>query len=437
MVQRKDVRLMLAKDGWSIAVKQVIDRPDVSNKLLSGLVEKFMNIIDKESEVLLQSSQAYIAKEKLSKEDYEPDVIELQVDKTKNEHHYSHDTDHHSNVDADVKAFWGALDGKAKTDVTHKTNTTKDDVYETDKQLQGRKRYFNDLFLVSDILTLIEQQHQLDYEESYRTRQTDAHTHTITFENYDYSPEPTSEPEAPVKDADFVADINGTPLDMVWVEGGTFRMGGTDDEACDSEKPVHEVTLSGFYISRYPVTQAQYYAVMGSNPSHFGGSNRLPVDNVSWDNAQEFCRKLNAQTVEKGLPAGYRLLTEAEWEYGARGGQKSKGYKYAGSDELGDVAHFSVNSGGSTQIVGLKKPNELGLYDMSGNVWEWCQDWYGSYKAEAQANPHGPQSGNYRVLRGGSWGNLAVRCRLARRDTDAPADHFTDCGFRLALPSRA
>ena len=216
-------------------------------------------------------------------------------------------------------------------------------------------------------------------------------------------PEPTSAPE-PVRPHNNLPDIA-----MVYVSGGTFTMGATSEQggdAWDDEKPAHSVTLSGYYIGKYEVTQKLWKAVMGSNLSNFKGDN-LPVENVSWNDVQEFLRKLNAMTGKN-----YRLPTEAEWEYAARGGKNSSGYKYSGSNSIGNVAWFDGNSGSRTHAVGTKSPNELGIYDMSGNVWEWCQDWYGSYSSSSQRNPHGSNSGSDRVDRGGSWGSDTRNCRV-------------------------
>jgi len=214
--------------------------------------------------------------------------------------------------------------------------------------------------------------------------------------------------------------------EMVFVQGGTFTMGCTDLECFDWEKPKHQVTVSDFYIGKYPVTQKQWVAVMGSNPSHFKGDN-LPVENVSWDDAQEFISKLNAATGKK-----YRLPTEAEWEYAARGGIKSKGFEYSGSNRVDDVAWYGDNSGWETRPVGTKSPNELVIYDMSGNVWEWCNDWYGDYSNTAKTNPQGPSSGSYRVLRGGGWRYDARRCRVSIRNSSTPVNRNDEFGFRLA-----
>ena len=217
---------------------------------------------------------------------------------------------------------------------------------------------------------------------------------------------------------------------MVYVEGGTFMMGATSEQgsdAYDREKPAHQVTLSSFSIGRYEVTQEEWKAVMGSNPSYFKGK-KLPVEKVSWDDCQKFIRKLNQLTGKQ-----FRLPTEAEWEYASRGGSKSRGYKYAGGNDLGSVAWYNGNSGGKTHDVGQKQPNELGLYDMSGNVWEWCQDWYGDYSSSFQTNPTGSSSGSYRVYRGGSWSDLARFCRVSYRDGDAPGFRIYDLGLRLAL----
>ena len=216
---------------------------------------------------------------------------------------------------------------------------------------------------------------------------------------------------------------------MVYVEGGTFTMGATfeQQEPDYDEKPTHRVSLSSFYIGKYEVTQALWKAVMGSNPSHWKGDN-LPVENVSWNDCQTFLLKLNAMTGKT-----FRLPTEAEWEFAARGGNRSRGYQYSGSNVLSDVAWYYDNSGSKTHNVGTKAPNELGIYDMSGNVWEWCQDWKGSYSSSAQTNPKGPSSGSYRVDRGGSWFNFAWSCRVACRYCHTPDYRYFDLGFRLAL----
>ena len=233
-------------------------------------------------------------------------------------------------------------------------------------------------------------------------------------------------------DTEIIAEqqSNLPEIEMVYVSGGTFTMGATSEQGSDAysdEKPAHSVTLSGYYIGKYEVTQELWKAVMGSNPSNFKGDN-LPVENVSWNDVQEFLRKLNAMTGKR-----YRLPTEAEWEFAARGGNSSRGYKYSGSNSLGSVAWYYGNSGDRTHAVGTKSPNELGIYDMSGNVWEWCQDWYGSYSSSSQRNPKGPNSGSNRVLRGGSWSINARYCRVSRRDYDTPVLRFNFLGFRLAL----
>lgn len=192
---------------------------------------------------------------------------------------------------------------------------------------------------------------------------------------------------------------------MVYVEGGTFMMGATSDQGLDTkewEKPVHQVTLSSYYICKYEVTQDLWEAVMGSNPSYFKGG-KLPVEQVSWEDCQVFITKLNQLTGKN-----YRLPTEAEWEYAARGGKRSNGYKYAGGNSLDDVAWHYGNCGtkSTTHDVGTKRFNELGLYDMSGNVEEWCQDWYGFYSSESQTNPRGATSSLGRVIRGGAGSSL-------------------------------
>jgi len=219
---------------------------------------------------------------------------------------------------------------------------------------------------------------------------------------------------------------------MVYVQGGTFTMGCTSEQGSDcfdDEKPAHQVTLSSFYIGKYEVTQAEWKSVMGANPSYFKGDN-LPVESVSWSNVQEFIHKLNAQTGKQ-----YRLPTEAEWEYASRGGLQSTHYKYSGSNTAGNVAWYNENSGSKTHPVGTKSPNELGIYDMSGNVWEWCSDWYGNYSASDQMNPQGPSSGSDRVFRGGSWGYGAGGVRVSNRGVSPPDGRDGILGFRLACSS--
>lgn len=224
--------------------------------------------------------------------------------------------------------------------------------------------------------------------------------------------------------------VNGVSFEMVRVEGGTFRMGATseqEDEADSDEKPVHSVTLSSYYIGKTEVTQALWQAVMGSNPSNFKGSN-LPVECVSWNDCQEFIQKLNRLTGRN-----FRLPTEAEWEFACRGGNNSRGYKYSGSNNLGSVAWYDDNSGGQTHPVATKAPNELGIYDMSGNVWEWCSDWYADYTSYSQTDPTGPHSGSGRVRRGGGWFSLARYCRSSIRFNGIPTNRSDGIGLRLAL----
>ena len=223
-------------------------------------------------------------------------------------------------------------------------------------------------------------------------------------------------------------ELNKLINNMVYVSGGTFTMGGTSEQgsdADDSEKPTHSVTLSSYYICKYEVTQALWRAVMGSNPSKFKGDN-LPVEQVSWNDCQTFINRLNSYTGRN-----FRLPTEAEWEFAARGGNYSRHYKYSGSNYIGDVAWYTDNSGNRTHPVGTKQANELGLYDMSGNVWEWCSDWYGSYSSYSQSNPTGATSGSERVMRGGGRRNGAWNCRSSRRFSNSPG--ISDCSFGLRL----
>jgi len=219
-------------------------------------------------------------------------------------------------------------------------------------------------------------------------------------------------------------------IEMVYVKGGCYQMGDTFGDGATNEKPVHEVCVDDFYIGKYPVTQAQWQFVMGKNPSHFqacGGN--CPVEQILWEDALIFIAKLNELTGKK-----YRLPTEAEWEYAARSGGKRE--KYSGSNRAGTVAWYSGNSGGMTHRVGTKSPNGLGIYDMSGNVWQWVQDWFGPtyYQESPHSNPQGPASDSFHVIRGGSWLASAWFARAAYRgilpDDFRRIDH---CGLRLAM----
>ena len=224
--------------------------------------------------------------------------------------------------------------------------------------------------------------------------------------------------------------VNGVKFNMVKIKGGTFRMGATSEQSNydNDEKPVHSVTLSDYYMGETEVTQELWEAVMGSNPSRFMGDNQRPVERVSWDDCQEFIKKLNQLTGKE-----FRLPTEAEWEYAARGGKYSRGYKYSGSNNSDEVAWYGTNSGDKTHPVATKKANELGLYDMSGNVLEWCNDWYGDYHSNSQTNPTGPSQGEYRVLRGGSWDFNDGGVRVSDRLNFTPDFRYDNQGLRLAL----
>ncbi|WP_298648632.1 formylglycine-generating enzyme family protein [uncultured Proteiniphilum sp.] len=242
--------------------------------------------------------------------------------------------------------------------------------------------------------------------------------------------------------------VNGESFEMVFVEGGTFTMGCTAEQGgdCeDDEKPAHEETLPTFYMGKYEVTQKLWRAVMGSdlNRSYNSGCEDCPAEHVSWNDAQEFISKLNILT-----DRNFRLPTEAEWEYAARGGKRSKGYKYSGSNKIDEVAWYIDNYQKSkygnketTHPAGMKKPNELGLYDMSGNVWEWCSDWYTKeyYRNGKSVHPGWPYPGTTllfrRVLRGGSWGGNAKGCRVSYIDYDVENHRDEYGGFRLALDS--
>lgn len=224
----------------------------------------------------------------------------------------------------------------------------------------------------------------------------------------------------------------GAAMDLVWVEPGSFEMGSEAPVVFGDESPVHEVTLTkGYWIGKTAVTQRQWKSVMGSNPSCFKGDD-LPVESVSWDDCQAFVKKVNACRPDLRLA----LPTEAQWEFAARGGTKSRGFRYAGSNVLKTVAWFGSNSRRATHPVGTKIPNELGLCDMSGNVWEWCSDFYGGYLSNAVSDPTGPSSGDERVRRGGSWNFKAALCRPTLRYGDIPSYRENDLGFRVVASAR-
>lgn len=221
-------------------------------------------------------------------------------------------------------------------------------------------------------------------------------------------------------------------IDMVFIKGGVFDMGDTFGDGKENEKPIHKVTIDDFSLSKYVITQGQWKVVMGSNPSHVAKGDYYPVENISWLNAQEFIRKLNERSGKS-----YRLPTEAEWEYAARSGGKRE--RYAGTDNkllLDEYGWCNMSmSAGSTRPVGRKKPNTLGLFDMSGNVWEWCHDWYDEnyYKISEQINPRGPGQGDQRVLRGGCWFDDPRYVRVTFRVWSDPNWRSDFFGFRIAL----
>ena len=231
----------------------------------------------------------------------------------------------------------------------------------------------------------------------------------------------------------------GINMKMVYVQGGSYNMGCTGEQggSCDSdEQTVRYVTVSDFYIGQFEITQAQWQAVMGTSvyqqqskaggSSTYGTGNDYPMYYVSWEEAKEFCRRLSQQTGKT-----YRLPTEAEWEYAARGGNKTQNSKYAGGFSLDYVGWYTSNSGGKTHPVGTKAANELGLYDMSGNVYEWCEDWYGDYRSYDTDNPTGASSGSNRVYRGGGCYNGASYCRVSFRNYDSPGSRGSNLGFRV------
>lgn len=244
---------------------------------------------------------------------------------------------------------------------------------------------------------------------------------------------PTRHSRPKSQNADVITiNVGNVSFDMIKVEAGSFIMGCTSeqgDDCYDDEKPYHRVTISSdYYIGKFEVTQELWEAVMGTNPSDSKAFD-LPVESVSWNDAQEFCAELSRMTGRR-----FRLPTEAEWEYAARGGKKSTNVKYSGSSNVDDVAWYTDNSGSQTHPVGKLLPNELGIYDMSGNVWEWCQDWFGNYGSASQTDPIGPVSGSARVLRGGGWRDLVgLFCRVSFRDSYDPDYGLNRYGFRIVL----
>ena len=251
--------------------------------------------------------------------------------------------------------------------------------------------------------------------------------HTTDYEDTDSAV--SHEHMGSVSTANEVFNVKDIEFRMIKVEGGTFTMGATSEmeNPYSDEKTTHQVTLSSYYIGETEVTQALWKAVMGSNPSAFKGDN-LPVEKVSWNDCQTFISRLNALTGRR-----FRLPTEAEWEFAARGGNQSRHTPYSGSSRIDDVAWYDGNSDHQTHPVKTKQPNELGIYDMTGNVWEWCQDWYGSYSSYAQTNPICVGGGSRRVVRGGSWYYSPRICRSSIRGSSAPGNSCDGLGLRLVL----
>ena len=233
--------------------------------------------------------------------------------------------------------------------------------------------------------------------------------------------------------------VNGVSFDMITMQGGTFTMGATEDQstyADKSEKPPHQVTLSTYQIGKTEVTQELWEAVTGKSLSQiarangwtlYGDGPDYPMYYITWDDCQEFITKLNELTGQQ-----FRMPTEAEWEYAARGGNKSKGFTFSGSNNIADVAWYSENSSNRSCPVANKAPNELGIYDMTGNVWEWCSDWYGDYSDAPQTNPTGPETGTEHVVRGGCWGAMVSGSHLSNRISYVPTFHSNSVGLRLA-----
>ena len=305
------------------------------------------------------------------------------------------------------------------------------DIYIDGKKIGQTPQMVSDL-LIGQHQVRISKQGYSDYNSTLIVKEGETSLLTAKLEKPKAEQTATvSNPGTTSSVGNLVITVGNVSFTMVKVEGGTFRMGATKeqgDDAYSNEIPAHQVTLSSYYIGETEVTQALWEAVMGRNPSHFKGNNR-PVEQVSWDDCQIFIQKLNQKTGRK-----FRLPTEAEWEFAARGGKKSRSYKYSGSKTIDDVAWYTETTNDEgTRDVKTKKPNELGLYDMSGNIREWVQNWHGEYSRSSQTNPMGPSSGNLRTIRGGDWFSDARRCRVSYRETNETDYRYYCLGLRLAL----
>lgn len=240
-----------------------------------------------------------------------------------------------------------------------------------------------------------------------------------------------SEEEEPNLPKDVTIQVGDVGLRMIYVEGGVFTMGGTAEQGEDVkeyENPAHPVKVNSYYIGMTEVTQELWETVMGWNYAWNTDSNQLPMEDVSWEECKEFVDVLSERTGKK-----FRLPTEAEWEYAARGGSKSGNHKYSGSDNIDDVAWYVSNSDDMTHEVGKKNANELGIYDMNGNVWEWCHDWYDTYSTSSYNNPTGPKTGDFRIFRGGSYKEKAEYNRTSNRSFNRPDFRYGNIGLRVVM----
>ena len=303
------------------------------------------------------------------------------------------------------------------------------DIYIDGKKV-GQTPQLVEQLLIGEHQVRISKQGYQDYSGTLNVKENEPTMLSATLEKPKAEQAVVNTPSASSDESRKVITVGNVSFTMIRVDGGTFTMGVTSEQGSDAydfEKPAHQVILSPYYIGETEVTQALWEAVMGRKPSKFEGTNK-PVESVSWKDCQKFVEKLNKKT---GL--SFRLPTEAEWEYAAKGGNKSRGFKYAGSNTIGDVAWYTDNSGSTPHDVKTMQANELGLYDMSGNVLEWCQDWEGAYSSYAQRDPTGPSSGSGRVIRGGSWRSIASGCRVSFRTYGSPGDRERYSGLRLAL----
>lgn len=465
-VERGNVGKLISSLASSIKVTENIEKAD-ANTAAHQLTEKMMDRLHAKADEFAEKAYQFCEEKGYSEKDILPDVVTGEISESKDQWKTRTSTERSekggllAGLFGVVRGVLGIKSEKSekyekyeKTEKTEKTEKSeqpehsssskteneRENLQERKHEWVGEKYNPKHLVLLTDVLTAFEQNHDLNFVTNYRTKTSATFDTTISFADFDYTPkpepkpEPKPQPKLPKTMTENCGDKN-LGLELVLVEGGKFQMGGQDNEVQENEKPVHEVELSTFYMSKYPITQKQWKAIKGDNPSYFGGRDNHPVEQIDWNDANGFCDQLNRNLgYDSNAPTGkFRLPTEAEWEYAARGGRHSQNHKYAGGGGLSDVAWYG-NSNGSTHPVGEKRGNELGIHDLSGNVWEWCSDEYCNYSYAPQTNPTGPPPpsiGGAKVLRGGAWITDALYCRVASRFNSAPAIRYYSIGFRV------